>query len=136
MKTFKQLSLFVLALLTFNCSSDDDSSSGGTLTTAELLTSARWYLESKTPGDFTDCEKNTSFKFNTDNTVDVDSYEDDSGPCESQGVISSTYSLSGNTLTIDLGGDSITATINSISETLLNVTDDIGDTIVFDRTQG
>ncbi|WP_460218461.1 lipocalin-like domain-containing protein [Psychroserpens sp. MEBiC05023] len=136
MKTIKQLGILLLLLLTFNCSSDDDSSSGDTLTTAELLTSAKWYLESKTPGDFSDCDKNTSFKFNTNNTVNVDSYTNDSGPCESQGVISTTYSLSGNTLTIDFGGDSIIATINSISETTLNITDDIGDTIIFDKTQG
>ncbi|WP_299278183.1 lipocalin family protein [uncultured Psychroserpens sp.] len=136
MKTHNLFGLLLILLLTFNCSSDDDSSSGDTQTTAQLLRSGTWYLESKTPGDFTDCEKNSSFKFNTNNTVDVDSYDDASGPCESEGVVSATYSLSGNTLNIVIGGETITATINSISETTLNVTDDVGDTIVFDKTQG
>ena len=136
MKTCNRLSFLLILLLTFSCSSDDDSSSGDTPTTAELLTSGRWYLESKTPGGFTDCEKNSSFKFNTNNTVDVDFYDDDAGPCQPEGIINTAYSLNGNTLNITFGSESSVVTINSISETTLNVTDDVGDTIIFDRTQG
>ena len=135
-KTLKSIAIVLLLILTFSCSSDDDSSSNNTPTTAELLRSGTWYLESKTPGSFNDCEKMTSFKFNANNTVDVDSYDDDSGTCESEGVVNTSYTLNGITLTIVLGTDTIVSTINSISETTLNITDAIGDTIVFDKIQG
>ena len=120
MKTIKILHVVILSILIFSCSSDDDSSSGGgnTATTAELLTTGTWYQESRTPDSFTDCDKNTSVKFNTDNSIVVETFSDDTGTCESEGT------------------EVITATINNISETSLNITDSEGDTIVFDKTQG
>lgn len=136
MNVLKTLSIVSLILFTFSCNSDDDSSSENTPSTLELLITGKWYLESKTPGGFSDCEKNSSFKFYTNNTVDVENFDDSSGPCETQGTVNSTYSLTGSTLTIELGPDTVTATINSISETTLNVTDNVGDTIVFDKVQG
>lgn len=136
MKTIKILAIILFSALTFSCSSDDDSSSGDEPTTLELLTTGTWYLESKTPNDFSDCEKNSSFKFNTDNTLNAESFEDGTGTCESDGVVNTTYTLTGDTLVIIFGSDTITATINSISDTILNITDDEGDTIVFDKTQG
>lgn len=136
-KLLKPMTIIFLSILTFSCSSDDDSSSGGdTETTAELLTAGTWYQESRTPGSFTDCEKNTSVKFNTNNTVIVENFSDDTGTCESQGAESATYALNGMSLTITIGTEVIDATINSITETSLNITDDAGDTIVFDKTQG
>ena len=137
-KTIKILQVVIISILTFSCSSDDDSSSGGgdTATTAELLTSSTWYQESRTPGNFTDCEKNTSVKFNTNNTVIVETFSEDTGTCESQGADSAAYVLNGMSLTITIGTEVITATINSISQSSLNITDNQGDTIVFDKTQG
>ncbi|EDP71935.1 hypothetical protein FBALC1_12577 [Flavobacteriales bacterium ALC-1] len=138
MKLLKTLTIILFSILTFSCSSDDDSSGGDNdmPTTAELLTTGTWYLQSKTPGSFSDCEKNSSFKFNANDTVDVESFDDSSGNCESQGVVNTAYTQNGNNLTITLGSDTIMATINSISETTLNITDDIGDTIMFDKIQG
>ncbi len=138
MKLLQSILSLTIIVTVFSCSSDDDSSSGGgnTATTAELLTTGIWYQESRTPDDFTDCEKNSSVKFNTDNTISVESFSDDTGTCESEGTDSATYALNGMSLTITIGTEVITATINSISETSLNITDDEGDTIVFDKTQG
>ncbi|MDT0557089.1 lipocalin family protein [Ichthyenterobacterium sp. W332] len=134
--SIKLITVFCLSVLLSACSNDDDSSSGDQQTTLELLTSDTWYQESRTPGTFTDCEKNSSFKFNSNNTLNVESFEDDAGTCESTGMVSATYTLSGDDLTIMLGPDTIMATINSVSETTLSVTDDEGETVVFDKTQG
>lgn len=139
MKLLKTLAVILMSILGVSCSSDDDSSSDGnssTPTTAQRLTAGIWYLESKTPGGFTDCEKNSSFNFKTDNTIEVESFVDNSGACESDGIINSTYSLSNNNLIIDFGGDSITATINDISSNTMTITDSDGDVIDFDKTQG
>ncbi len=136
MNVLKTLNIVCLILFAFSCNSDDDSSSEIAPSTLELLTNGKWYLESKTPGGFSDCEKNSSFKFNANHTVDVENFDDSSGPCDTLGTVNSTYSLSGSVLTIELGSDSVTATINSISETNLNVTNNVGDTIVFDKVQG
>jgi len=134
--TLKSFAIIVLSILFVGCSSDDDSNSSSEETTQDFLTSGKWYQESRTPGNFTDCEKNSSFKFNTDNTLNVESFGDDSGTCESQEMLSATYTLSGMSLTITINSEVITATINSISESSMNVTDSEGETIVFDRTQG
>ncbi|ULC57940.1 lipocalin family protein [Flaviramulus sp. BrNp1-15] len=136
MKTIKHLSMLFVILFAFNCSSDDDSNSNNEQQTEDLLTSSKWYQESKTPGSFSDCEKNTSFKFNTDNSIVVESFDDGSGTCQSQGTTTSSYTLNGTTLTITLGSDIITANIDNITSTMLTVTDNSGDTIVFDKTQG
>ena len=137
MKQFKWIGLIGLVLLSVSCSNDDDSSDSGDMpTTQELLTTGTWYQESKSPGDFTDCEKNSSFNFKTDNSLDFEAFDDSSGPCESVGIVTTTYSLSGMTVTITFGSDVETATIVSISESTLVVMDGSGDTITFDRTQG
>lgn len=137
MKTFRTITVILLLSLSYySCSSDDDSTGDSMPSTLELLTADTWYQESKNPGSFSDCEKNVSFKFNTDNTIAVEAYDDSTGTCESQGIINSTYSLNGSTITIALGTDTITASIISISETMLTITDSNGDTVVFDKTQG
>ncbi|WP_422105329.1 lipocalin family protein [Winogradskyella sp.] len=128
--------LISICICALSCSSDDDSSGDNMPTTSELLTASVWYQESRSPGTLSDCEKNSSFKFNTDNTVTVESFSDNSGPCESEGILNATYTLNGLTITITLGTDVIIATINSISETELSVTDNQGETVVFDKTQG
>ena len=128
--------LTLVYLFALSCSSDDDSSGDNMPTTSELLTASIWYQESRSPGTLSDCEKNSSFKFNTDNTVTVESFNDNAGPCESEGILNATYVLNGMTITITLGTDVIIATINSISETELSVTDSEGETVVFDKTQG
>lgn len=135
MKSLKTITL-LLSVLAFSCSSDDDNSSEDMQSTSQLLTESKWYQQSKSPGSFSDCEKNGSFKFNTDNSLNVESFDDSSGTCEFQGTVNTTYTLSGMTLTLTFGTDVITATINSISETTLNVTDSNGDTVVLDKTQG
>jgi hypothetical protein len=138
MKTLKTLTLILLSTLIFSCSSDDDSSSGDSMqATSELLTSGTWYQESKTPEDFTACEKNGSIQFTTNNTLIVESFDDNSGDCESLGPENATYTLSNDTtITIVFGMDTLTATIISISATMLSITNDNGETIVFDKTQG
>jgi len=136
MKTLKLIILISLFAVTYGCSNDDDSSNNNTPTTLELLTASTWYQESRSPDSLSDCEKNSSFKFNTDNTMTVESYNDNSGPCESEGVLNANYTLNNMTINISFGTDTIIATINSISSTELSVTDNNGDTIVFDKTQG
>lgn len=136
MKAIKILTVLSFLLLIVSCSSDDDSSSGTTPSTTELLTTSTWYQESKTPGSFSECEKNTSIKFNTNNSVVVEAYDDGTGTCESLGANSATYTLNGTSLTITVGSDIITANIDSISSSMLTITDEDGETVVFDKTQG
>ncbi len=133
----KTLKIFPYLIIIFNlcsCNSDDDGSSNGD--TEDLLTDSTWYQESRSPEAFSDCEKNGSFKFNNDNTLDIESFNDDSGTCESLETISVAYELSSMMLTIPIDSEIITATINSISESSLSVTDSEGDTIIFDKIQG
>jgi hypothetical protein len=121
----------------YNCSSDDDASSTPQQETEDLLTGSRWYQESKTPEDFTACEKNGYIQFTTSSNLTVETFEDNSGSCESLGAESATYTLSNaTTITIVFGMDTLIATINSISETMLSITTENDETIVFDKTQG
>ena len=138
MKTFKSVMLMVLALMIFACESDDDGGSG--LTNQELLVLGTWYQESSTDpdGDFTACDKNTSYIFTSTNNLNIEVFDDGSGTCESLGTINATYSLANDVdLTINLPGDpGLLATIIEISETILVVEDDQGIRITLDKTQG
>lgn len=136
MKTLKTLGLLSLLLLTFSCSNDDDTSASQQ-TNQQLLTSGKWYQESKTPTDFTVCEKNGSVQFMTNGNIIVESYDDSSGTCESLGAITANYTLTNNVnIAITLGTETINAVINSISTNALNITNDDGEILVFDKTQG
>jgi hypothetical protein len=126
----------MLVLLTFNCSSDDDSTSNPA-TVQALLTSGKWYQESKTPGSYTDCEKLSYVQFLSDGTFNLESFEDDEGDCSSIVLITATYTLANNmTIIIDFEGDLISVEIVSISENLLTLTSSENETLVFDKTAG
>lgn len=138
MKTFKSIVAMALALTICACGNDDDG--GGGLTNQELLVLGIWFQESSTDpdGDFTACEKNTSYNFTSDLNLNVEVWNDDSGTCESLGTLNATYSLVNDVdLTINLPGDpGLSATIIQISETTLVVEDDQGIRITLDKTQG
>ena len=131
MKTVKTIAILCLLFLTYSCSSSDDDSSE-TPSTENLLTSGIWYLESKTPGSFTACEKKSSFEFKTDNTAVIANFEVNSGTCEAIQPVTGTYTLNGSSLVLTRGSETISTTINSITSNELSLTDPI----LFDKTQG
>ncbi|WP_299335808.1 lipocalin family protein [uncultured Psychroserpens sp.] len=137
MKTFIKLSVSITLLFAFGCSNNDDGNSndGGEQSTLELLVSGRWYQESKTPGSFSTCEKSSYIEFSNETDIALHFYNDDSGPCESEGVVNANYNLSGNTLEINVPDGTVTANIVSISEDELIVTAE-DETVVFDKTEG
>lgn len=136
MKTIKTISILGLLFLSFACSdNNDDDNLSETQKTENLLTSGKWYLESKTPNDFSACEKNGSLQFNDDGSIVQEDFEENSGICEAD-TVTAIYTLNGSTLVITFGSETVSATINSISESELSLTDSSGDIILLDRTQG
>ena len=138
MKKLKAITLICLAILTFSCNKDDDSSETQEATNLELLTSGKWYQESKTPGTTTSCEKKTNLLFKTDGTLKLEIFEETSGSCQSLGIETLTYTLTNNVdLTLTFGTDTLNLVILSITETQLNIRNDQDDEIlVFDKTEG
>ncbi|MBV1924492.1 MAG: lipocalin family protein [Flavobacteriaceae bacterium] len=137
MKTFNKIFLISFLILLISCSnSDDDSGDPAQPTTAELLTSGKWYFESKTPGTYSSCEKKGYIQFMTNGAFTLVSYDDTTGTCESLGDNTGTYTLSNNlNINIVFGSDSQSAVINSISEGGLTLETD-EETLVFDKTEG
>ena len=137
MKTCNRICLICLILLIYGCNkSDDDSSSSMQATTEELLTSGKWYFESKTPGTYTSCEKSGYIQFRINGTLILESFDESSGTCVSLGEIAATYTLTNNrNLTIEFGSDTESAVINSISEEALTLQTDV-ETLNFDKTKG
>ncbi|KQC30096.1 lipocalin family protein [Flagellimonas eckloniae] len=137
MKTIKTISILGLLFLSFACSdNNDDDDLSEMQKTENLLTSGKWYLESKTPDDFSACEKNGSLQFNDDGSIVQENFEENSGTCELEETITATYTLSGLSLEITFGSEIVSATINSITASELSLTDSSGDIIILDKTQG
>ena len=137
MKTFNRICLICLILLAYSCNkSDDDSQSAMQATTEELLTSGKWYFESKTPGSYTSCEKSGYIHFLANGSITLESFDESSGTCESLGVVMATYTVTNNVnLTIEFGSDVQTAVIDSISEEALTLEIE-NETLNFDKTEG
>lgn len=137
MKTISRICLICLLLISFSCSnSDDDSGSSAQPTTMEMLTSGKWYFESKTPGSYSSCEKKGYIQLMSNGTFVLVSFDDDSGTCESLGENTGTYTLSNNTnLNLVIDSETISAVINSISEEEL-ILETGGETLVFDTSEG
>ncbi|WP_067146126.1 lipocalin-like domain-containing protein [Pseudotamlana agarivorans] len=137
MKILKTICFACLIIFAPSCSNDDNGDSSEK-TTRELLTTGKWYQESKSPGSFTDCEKNGYVEFMDNGDAIVDIYDDFSGTCESLGAIIAEYTLSNNIkITITFGADVTEINIEEISDdelVLKNVND--GEIIRFDRTPG
>ncbi|WP_435413691.1 lipocalin family protein [Psychroserpens mesophilus] len=140
MKTVMKLSGICLIALVFNCSNNDDSNDGqpNQLTVQELLVSGKWYQESRTPGtNFTDCEKNGYIEFKVNGVFYLESFDDNSGPCESLGLNEAIYTLSNNRdILIVADSEEINVSISSISQQELTITSSDGETLTFDKTQG
>jgi hypothetical protein len=136
MKTIKLLGILSILLLAFSCGSDDDNDSTQQ-TNQQLLTLGKWYQETKTPTNFTACEKNGSVLFNTNGDITIESFGDGSGTCESLGAETATYTLTNNVdITIIFGSETLNAVINGISTNALSITNDDGEVLTFDKTQG
>lgn len=128
----------VVALLSA-CKSDDDSVQGlpSEIEVLTLLTSGKWYQESIQSGSFTSCEKNTNIEFTLNGTVFVESFDDENGPCESDGPESGVYTLTNNReITITSDNILLSLVIDLITAELLVITTDEGETITLDRVQG
>lgn len=139
MKVLKKLGIVSLVLLISACSSDDDGNGGmqGGIDVSALLTSGKWYQESITPGSFTDCEKNTSVEFTENGDVFIESFDDNTGACESLGIESGTFTLTNDRdVVITSNVIIINIVIDAITAELLIVRTSDGDTITFDKVQG
>ncbi len=130
----------VLALLLIvSCNSDDDSSNvfiPASPTIEQLLISGKWYQETKLPIDFTECERSGYIEFFSTLEVTIETFDDNSGNCESTGQMIASYILNAPTISITNGADSFSVVINSITVDELRITTDDGDTIIFDRVVG
>lgn len=137
MKTFNKFFLISLLILTYSCNkSDDDSNNSQQLTTEDFLTSGKWYLEAKTPGDYTSCEKKGYILFMDNSNFVLVLFDDNSGTCESLGEVNGSYTLINNLdLNLNMGSDSQSAIIVSISEEELTLETE-AETLVFDKTEG
>ncbi|MEZ4817170.1 MAG: lipocalin family protein [Flavobacteriaceae bacterium] len=138
MKTLQFLGICIL-LLCFGCNKNsDDDAQTQQQTNLELLTSGKWYFQSKTPGSYTACEKKGYIQFMNNGMFTINVFDESSGTCASLGAVSANYTLTdGVTLTLTLGSETQSAVINDISENQLNITNTTQDeTIVFDKTEG
>ena len=138
MKTLKLVGLTIL-LLSLGCSkNNDDDSENQQQSNLELLTSGKWYFQSKTPGSYTACEKKGYIQFMNDGMFTINVFDESSGTCASLGAVSANYTLTNEVmLTLTLGSETQSAVINNISESQLNITNTTQDeTIVFDKTEG
>lgn len=137
MKILKTLCLVCLAVITINCSKKDDDNNPTQKTNKELLTTGKWYQESKSFGTYSACEKKTNIQFKTDDTLKLEAFDENSGSCQSTGIENATYTLTDNTnLTITFGPDTINTVILSISETELTLKNEQNETLIFDKTEG
>jgi len=130
---FRLFTMLCVVTLIYSCSSDDDSSSEPT--TLELLTTGKWYTESKTQGSYSACDKNSYFDFKTNGNVSFEVFDDSSGLCVLSASIMTTYTLDGVNIDIDLTQDSLIGVIDITSD-ILTVTTSDGDSITFDKIQG
>ncbi|MCK7590760.1 lipocalin family protein [Subsaxibacter sp. CAU 1640] len=137
MNTHKLLMVLILALGLVACSGDDDGDSSQQMTNAELLV-GKWYFEARSGGSYTACEKTGYIQFRNDGTFTLESFEDDAGACVSTGAVSGTYTLTNSiNITLMAGTESQTATIQSITQSQLVVTDTgSGEVNTFDKTAG
>ena len=135
--SFKLVTLLCMVSLTYSCSNDDDASGSATPTTLELLTSNTWYFESKSQGNYSECQKESSFDFMPDGSIAVNFVDDLLEVCVYYGTINTTYTLDGLNIDIDLDQDSIIGIMayDPSLETLTIINDD-GDFIVFDKIEG
>jgi hypothetical protein len=136
MKTIQSLFCICTLLCLISCSSSETDDSDEVLSTQELLTSGKWYQESQSPGSFSPCEKNTSFQFNTDGSVIIEGYNETSGSCQLENTLTASYTLSGLSLTVSLGSETISATVENISTTELTLSESTGAMTVFDKIKG
>ena len=133
-----QLLVIGLLLLCFGCNKNNDDDASEQQTNQQLLVYGKWYFQSKTPGNYTACEKKGYIQFLNNGTFTINVFDESSGTCESLGAVSANYTLTdGVNLTLTLGGESQSAVINAISESQLKITNtDDGEVILFDKTEG
>ena len=137
MKLFKTLSILLSTLIIFSCSGDDDNNSQEQQTVQELLTSGKWYQESRTPGSYTDCEKMGYVQFMTNNNFTLENFENNGDDCTSLGLMTATFTLSENTtIEIAFEGDIISTEILEISTQELTLLTSENETLVFDKIEG
>lgn len=122
MKQFKLFTMALVAMLIFNCSSDEDAPTP-TPTTHEVLMSGKWYIISTTGVTMDDCMKMSYFNFSNLDTLISEAFSTgDDGKCQSDGTSVVKYMLTDNDkkLRIDLGEkDNLIMSIESISESKL-----------------
>lgn len=139
MKLLKKLGIICLTILMSACSSDDDAIGGllGGLDVTTLLTSGKWYQEARTPDGLSACEKNTNVEFTITGAVFIESFDDETGPCESTGLETGVFTITNDRdVVITSENVLISIVIDLITLDVLIVTTDEGETLTFDKVQG
>ncbi|MAM23739.1 MAG: hypothetical protein CL817_08375 [Croceibacter sp.] len=141
MKTIKLILLAaIIACTTASCSSDDDSNNGDVADFNTLII-GQWRLTSEVingePEPLDDCETSSTITFSEDTVTSVYVYTNDENECETETPDVSTYTISGNTVTISYDGGSDSGSIETLNNSTLtfSFTDSFGDeTEVFTTT--
>lgn len=124
MKQFKILTILFVALLTFNCSSDDDGPAPEP-TTHQLLMSGKWFFSSVTEQSLDHCQKQTYYDFLDEDTLMAEGFvTGDSDECESSGVEVAKYKLidEDKNIHISIDDEVVIFSIDFISESKLILT--------------
>ncbi|MGC1471608.1 MAG: hypothetical protein WA775_03360 [Psychroserpens sp.] len=133
--SFKLITLLTVLTFLFTCSQDDDVDSN--ITTLEILTSDKWYFQSKSPGTYTECNRKGFLDFSTDGTVSIRAFDDTSDDCGLEVVFDTTYTLNGLNIDVEIGSDSIIGIIAyDPSVETITIINSEGDSITFDKIEG
>lgn len=141
-KQMKQ-TLLITALFLFclSCSSDDDGGNGQQDDTQ--LTSGKWYYESNNGEEGDECAKISSIEFTTEGEFIIDPYgysDFSDEDCVPTGMMQGTYTVSGNTISVNVFGVTASGTY-SISNGILtsnglNPFDSSSNNTTYDKTPG
>src|SRR5690606_4745202 len=112
------LVITILTVLCIGCNKDDN---GGSSQGDSSLTSGKWYYESSNGEEGDECDKMSSIEFKTDGKFIIDPYgysDPAGGECAPMGALQGTYTVSGNSMSVTVFGETASGTY-TVSETTL-----------------
>lgn len=135
--SFQLITLLCLIWLNFSCSSDDDSSDNALPTTLDLLTSGTWYLESKSQGSYSACQKESSIDFMSNGSAIFKIVGESVDGCEEVETFNTIYTLNESTIMLILIDDNLVGvvTYDASLQTLI-ITENEGAYITLDKVKG
>ncbi len=133
MKNLKKLALITFVVLTgFACSDDDDNDSTTSQNQASIIGTWKWVASTQNGENqpLDECELLFTLVFNTSQVTETDFYGDN---CEMTETDIASYSIDGNSITVNYDGESFTSEITTLNNSTLTVKD-TEDGIVFTET--